>query len=113
MPVCWHLDDLKVSHVDPNEVNNFMECLESIYGDLRITSSKLQENLRTPLNFRTQGEIWINRVEYLKGVLEDFLEVIIERSTIPESNNLFKARSEDDHTLLDKEWSTESHHTVA
>ena len=30
MTVCWHVDDLKVSHVGPKEVTNFMEWLERI-----------------------------------------------------------------------------------
>ena len=32
MEFCWHVDDLKVSHVDPKEANKFMEFLECIYG---------------------------------------------------------------------------------
>ena len=32
MEFCWHVDDLKVSHVDPMEATKFMEFLECIYG---------------------------------------------------------------------------------
>ena len=32
MTICWHVDDLKVSHVDPGEVMIFGEWLSGTYG---------------------------------------------------------------------------------
>jgi hypothetical protein len=32
MNVCWHVDDLKVSHCDPNQVTIFGEWLSKKYG---------------------------------------------------------------------------------
>jgi hypothetical protein len=32
MTVCWHVDDLKVSHIDPDEVTNFGDWLSETYG---------------------------------------------------------------------------------
>jgi hypothetical protein len=32
MTVCWHVEDLKVSHVDPKEVTKFGEWLSKTYG---------------------------------------------------------------------------------
>jgi hypothetical protein len=32
MTVCWHVDDLKVSHIDPHEINNFGDWLSATYG---------------------------------------------------------------------------------
>ena len=52
-------------------------------------------------------------LDYLKGVLEDFPEVITGRSTIPEDNNLFQVRHEDEWMLLNEERSKVLHHTVA
>ena len=45
MTFCWNVENLKVSHVDPKEVTNFMEWLEVIYGVLRITRGKVQKYL--------------------------------------------------------------------
>ena len=72
MTVCWHVDDLNVSHVDPKEVTNFMEWVEVIYRDLGITRGKVHEYLSIALDLRTSGELWLTMVDYLKGVLEDF-----------------------------------------
>ena len=41
MIFCWYVDVLKVSYVDPKEVNNFMEWTERIYGDPGITRCKV------------------------------------------------------------------------
>ena len=72
MKVCWHADDLKVSHVEPKEVNKFMEWLEGIYGDMRITRGKVHKYLGMMLDFRTPGELRVTMVDHLKGVQEDF-----------------------------------------
>jgi hypothetical protein len=32
MTVCWHVDNLKVSHVDPKEVTKFGKWLSKTYG---------------------------------------------------------------------------------
>ena len=32
MTVCWHIDDLKVSHIDPEEITKFGNWLSTTYG---------------------------------------------------------------------------------
>ena len=49
-----------------------MECVEVIYRELSITRGKLHEYLGMTLDFRNSGELWVNMVDYLKGLLEDF-----------------------------------------
>ena len=43
LTVCWHVDDLKVSNVDPKEVDKFMNWLEGIYGEMMTTRGKVHE----------------------------------------------------------------------
>ena len=52
-------------------------------------------------------------VDYLKGVLENFPEVITGGSTIPAANHMFQFRPEENQTLLDEKRETAFHHTVA
>ena len=33
MTVIWHVDDLKVSHVDPKENTKFADWMKGIYGE--------------------------------------------------------------------------------
>ena len=72
MEVFYYLDNLEVSHMKPKEVTNVMECIEGIYGDMRITRLKVHKKLGMTLYFRTPGELRVTMVDYLKEVIEDF-----------------------------------------
>ena len=60
-----------------------------------VTRGKIHKYLGMTLDFRTPGEIQVTMVDYPKGVLEDFPEVIMGRSRILEANHLFQVRPED------------------
>ena len=46
MTVTWHVDDLKVSHKDPFEINKFATYLSSIYGKkLLVKRGKVHDYL--------------------------------------------------------------------
>ena len=53
MTICCHVDNLKVSHVYPKKVTNFMECIEGIYKELRITRVNVHQYLGMTLDFWT------------------------------------------------------------
>jgi len=36
MTICWYVDDLKVSHVDPKEVKKMISTLEDKFGELNV-----------------------------------------------------------------------------
>ena len=113
MTIFWHVENMKVSHVDPKDVTKFMECLEGIYGDLSIKRGKIHKYLGMTLYFQAPGELRVIMVDYLKGVLQYLPEVTAGRRTSPEANQRFQVRPEDERKLLDKNWATELQHTVA
>ena len=39
MTICWHVDDLKVSHVEPNEVKKMISTLEDEFGKMNVKYS--------------------------------------------------------------------------
>jgi hypothetical protein len=54
MTVAWHVDDLKISHVDAKAVNHFIRQLDDIFGkDAQLTKSrgKIHDNLGMSLDF--------------------------------------------------------------
>ena len=55
MTFFWHVDDLKVSHMETNEFTKFMYCLEIIYKELSITKGEVHEYLGMTLDFRNSG----------------------------------------------------------
>ena len=86
----------------PKEVTIFMEWLEGIYRGLIITRGEVHKYLIMTIYFRTPGELQVTMINYLKGVLEDFPEVIMGRSEIPEANHMFRVRPEYKQALLNK-----------
>ena len=54
-----------MSYVYPKEFIKFMEWLEGICGELRITRGKLHEYIGMALDFWTLGEIWVTIIDYL------------------------------------------------
>ena len=43
LTITWHVDDLKISHVDRKVVSYTIVWLESIYGDMHGTSGQRHE----------------------------------------------------------------------
>ena len=56
MTITWHVDDLKVSHVDPFHITKFSAHLASIYDNgLVVHHSKVHDYLGMDLNFSNKG----------------------------------------------------------
>jgi hypothetical protein len=78
MTVCWHVEDLKVSHVDPKEVTKFGKWLSKTYRVFVATHrGKVHDYLGMIFDFSKKGEVMINMIEYLKNIINDFPEEII------------------------------------
>jgi hypothetical protein len=95
--ITWHVDDLKLSHVDKNEVTEIFSLLKSIYGkDMRVSRGKPHAYLMMDLDFTNPGEVKITMIDYLNGVLEDFPELITRSATSPDADHLFTVRPDDE-----------------
>ena len=53
MTICWHVDDLEISHKDPEEVNQIITKLEKLYGKTRVSRGLYHDYLGINLDFRT------------------------------------------------------------
>jgi hypothetical protein len=51
MTLIWHVDDLKVSHVDAFELTKFASYLSTIYGGLAVHRGKKHDYLGTDLDY--------------------------------------------------------------
>jgi hypothetical protein len=57
LTVTWHIDDLKLSYVDENEVTKTIDRLKSIYGeDMRVSHGKRHDYLGMDLDFAVRGK---------------------------------------------------------
>ena len=77
--------------------------------NMSITRVSVYKYLCMTLDLRTPGDLRVIIVYYLKGVLEDFPEVIMGRRTSLEGNDLFQVMPKDKRMLLEKEWETAFH----
>ncbi|KAG7361760.1 reverse transcriptase RNA-dependent DNA polymerase [Nitzschia inconspicua] len=56
LTVTWHVDDLKVSHMQPSVVTEFMQWVKTMYGKIRevkITRGKVHEYLGMKLIYNS------------------------------------------------------------
>ena len=75
MTVSWHVDDLKVSHIDPKAVDDFLMWIKRTYGrigEVKITRGKYHEYLGMKLDYSQAGSIKIDMVDYVRTMVESF-----------------------------------------
>jgi hypothetical protein len=94
LTVSWHVDDLKISHVESEVVTEFLTWIKMKYGkigEVKITRGKIHEYLGMKLNYTEEGKFTIDMVEYItKMVVEYFKETKPRKVSSPWTDNLFK-----------------------
>ena len=114
LTVTWHVDDLKVSHVDPFQVTRFAEYLASIYGEkLTVNRGKVHDYLGMDLDFFIKGKVKIGQIKYTQKMIDEFPEPITYSATTPTSEYLYTIRNPTDAKPLDASRKTAHVHTVA
>ena len=92
--IVWHVDDLKISHVDPNVVTTVLKQLESKYGEMSITRGKKHTYVGINFDFKTDGTVDIEMHDYLKECIAEFPEDVSKSTTSPASSHLFEVNDE-------------------
>ena len=114
MTVCWHVDDLKVSQIDPNEITKFGEWLSETYGvSVATHRGKVHDYLGMIFDFSSKGKVMIHMIEYIKTIIDDFPEEIIATKTSPAADHLFTVKDESLATPLQEEQAMAFHHATA
>jgi hypothetical protein len=111
--VLCHVDDLKMSHMEYDEVTSMINWLEGIYGDMKVSLGKKQYYLGMTIAYTKKGEVKVTIIDYMKGVIEDFPEVITGRSATPAADNLFEVRPDESTVLLEEKRAQAFYHAVA
>ena len=118
MTVCWHVDDLKVSHVEGMELTKFVLKLAKIYGDqITVKRGSYHDYLGMDLDYSLSGKVRVSMIKYVEKVFNDFPEVIKKSSSTPAADHLFNIRDPEETEKLGKWLSEEQaqhfHHAVA
>ena len=114
MMVCWHVDDLKVSHKDDAELTKFGEWLNQTYG-VKVASHRgdKHEYLGMTLDYSSVGKVKVLMVDYIKQIISEFPEVIDKNKITPAADWLYDVRDVAECTPLPEEQAVAFHRTVA
>ena len=122
MTICFHVDDCKLSHVDPKEMDRMIIWLkqeyESIFedgsGKMSVSRGKVHTYLGMNLDFRTKGQVKVTMFDYVKEIMLAFDKIDSKGNGIKLSAapaDLFKV--DEDATKLGTQRAKDSHMIVA
>jgi hypothetical protein len=118
--IVWHVDDLKISHIDPIAVTSILDLLDTKYGQeivggkrapITINRGKTHEYLGMTLDYSEPGSVKVNMIDYVQKVLEEMPKEMDGTATSPAGDYLFKIV--EGIELLDEATSEFFHATVA
>ena len=113
MTCIWHVDDLKVSHVSPDELTGFGAWLKDKYGDCKEHRGKIHDYLGMELDYTQPGKVMIRMVPYIQETIDEFPEEIIGTKTTPAAEYLFRIRDPSEAKALPEEQAMMFHRSVA
>jgi hypothetical protein len=100
--VVWHVDDLKISHLDSNVVSEIISKLSGVFGKeapLTINHGKVHDYLGMVIDYSIDGKVKIVMSEYIKGILEEMPSDMDGEATTPAANHLFEVNVDDPKVL--------------
>ena len=122
LTVVWHVDDMKISHVEEEVVTALINKLNDRYGKtpsgkekpLTVKRGKIHDYLGMKLDYSTKFKVRIDMREYLEKILTDLDDIGNEWSgtaVTPAAEHLFKIN--DNAMKLSTSSSVQFHHVVA
>ena len=88
--IVWHVDDLKISHVDPKVVDRILDYLTEQFEELSTTRGNNHTYVGMAISFPGDGTVQIDMSPYLLEALEDFPEELDRLVTSPAANHIFE-----------------------
>ena len=93
--IVWHVDDLKISHVDPAVNDEIIASLNAEYGqvgEMTVRRGKIHDYLGMKLDFSNPGKFVVDMEEYLDEMLSGVPDDMAGIATTPAADHLFKVR---------------------
>jgi hypothetical protein len=95
--IVWHVDDLKISHVDGEVIEGVLELLNGRYGKkkpLVTTRGKIHEYLGMTLDFSVDGKVKVIMQDYIKEMLDELEPDMDGIAATPAAPHLFTVNNE-------------------
>ena len=89
----WHVDDLKISHVDSEVVDDILNKLDERYvkESLMVTTrGNIYDYLGMTLDYNIDGKVQITMFKYIAKRFEEFPMKLDGEPTSPAANHLFE-----------------------
>jgi hypothetical protein len=91
--VLWHVDDLKISHVEGGVNEELLAKLNHWYGKetpLTVTRGNIHEYLGMTIDYSTEDKVKIRMDDYVENVLNDAPSDMDGKAATPAAEHLFK-----------------------
>jgi len=112
--VLWHVDDIKISHVDKNVVTQVIDLLSGEFGKeapLDITRGKKHQYLGMQIEYTKKKQVQITMYDYIHNMLNELPPDMDGGATTPAANHLFSVNQE--AQKLNEKSAEMFHHNVA
>jgi hypothetical protein len=93
----WHIDDIKISHVDQSVLDSVAKSLDDRYGKhkpLTVHCSPVHDYLGVTIDYSEPGKVKFIQKDYVDGILEEAPSDFDGTATSPAANHLFRVNDE-------------------
>jgi hypothetical protein len=100
--IIWHVDDLKISHIDATVVTEIIGKISDVFGNeapLTIRRGKKHDYLGMELDFTQKGKVVINMEKYIHEILEEAPIDMEGMANTPAGNHLFQINNKNPEKL--------------
>ena len=73
----WHIDNMKISHVDPVFISSVLADIDAEYGKITkitITRGKVHKYHRMTIDYSLQGKLILLMIDYIGNMLDNIPE---------------------------------------
>ena len=112
--IVWHVDDLRLSHVEEEAVNDMIERLNKEFGgreSMTVSEGKIHDYLGIMLDYRTKGPLKVDMISYIYGTLEEVPKDMKGHAVTLVASYLFKVNT-NDPVLLSRDRKELFHHVT-
>ena len=95
--IVWHVDDLKISHVDGDVVTSIIEILDKEFGKhkpLTVQRGLLHDYLGMTIDFSIIGKVMITMIDMIEKMLDDVPDDMDGVKNSPAQEHLFKVNED-------------------
>jgi hypothetical protein len=112
--IIWHVDDLKLSHIKQEVLDDIASKLNAEYGKevaLTVHRGTIHDYLGMTIDYSEKGKVKFLMPDYVNSILEESPMEMTGMDVTPASSNLFTVRKSTDN--LDDERAMMYHHLTA